>query len=64
MKIHDSITFERIEAAIAADDYIGFCISCGAEASGVEPDAREHVCDSCGECGVYGAEELLVHVAT
>lgn len=38
----------------------GFCVSCGAEVDGVEPDAREYKCESCGEHAVYGAEELLL----
>ncbi len=40
MQIHPSITPERIEAAIAEDTDLGFCIACGADAEGVEPDAR------------------------
>ena len=64
MKMHNSITSERIMAAVETDDCLGFCIECGAEASGVEPDARGYRCESCGERGVYGAEELLMRVAT
>ncbi len=60
MTVHKSITWAVIERAIEEDDCMGFCISCGDEAYGVEPDAREYRCESCGECAVYGAEELLV----
>jgi hypothetical protein len=35
-------------------------VKCGADAEGVEPDARKYECESCGEPGVYGAEELLM----
>ncbi len=63
MKMHESVTADRIIAAVEADDNLGFCVACGAEASGVEPDAREYECDCCGERAVYGAEELLFHVA-
>ena len=35
-----------------------FCIRCGAEADGIEPD----VCEACGEPGVYGAAELALMV--
>ena len=42
------------------DDNAGFCLGCGAEAYGVEPDARGYVCESCGQPRVYGAEELLI----
>lgn len=49
--------------AYAADDGLGFCIACGAEAGGVEPDAREAPCEVCGEPAVFGAEELMFHLA-
>jgi predicted RNA-binding Zn-ribbon protein involved in translation (DUF1610 family) len=42
------------------DEYGGYCISCGVEVSGVEPDAREYTCEDCGAEQVYGIEELLV----
>jgi hypothetical protein len=45
--------------ACSADDYLGFCIACGAQADGCEPDARQYECESCGAMKVYGAEELL-----
>ena len=50
---------EDVLAACERDDNTGFCIACGAEASGVEPDARNYVCESCGERKVFGAEELI-----
>jgi hypothetical protein len=65
--VHPSITEERI--AEAADrhqtslDDPGFCILCGADADGVEPDARRYRCEACGERGVYGAQELLMRIA-
>lgn len=65
VKLHKSITIDRIMAAIESDqtnlDSPGFCVRCGADAEGVEPDARRYECDQCGENGVYGAEELLMH---
>ena len=54
------VTTEQIINAIERDDNLGFCLACGAEASGVEPDARRYRCESCGEPKVYGAEELLM----
>ena len=51
---------DRLMDAIEADDNLGFCIECGAEVQGVEPDARSYKCEECGEYGVYGAEELLL----
>jgi hypothetical protein len=41
-------------------DNMGFCISCGETADGVEPDARRYECDLCGEDRIYGLEELLI----
>jgi len=38
----------------------GACLACGEiQYGGVEPDARGHVCESCGQPKVYGFEELL-----
>ncbi len=54
------VTLQQVLAAIEADDNLGFCLACGAEAYCVEPDAREYECESCGENKVYGAEELLL----
>jgi predicted RNA-binding Zn-ribbon protein involved in translation (DUF1610 family) len=54
------IPFEDIQSAIESEKYIGFCLSCGAETDGVEPDAREYECDECGVESVYGAEEILI----
>ena len=62
MKLHKSLTSARIVGAIQADDSLGFCVACGAEAYGVEPDARKYECDECGARAVYGAEELLFEV--
>lgn len=63
MKIHKDVTLDRVMEAVEQDDNLGFCIECGAEAYGVEPDARKYECESCGEKAVYGAEELLIHLA-
>lgn len=54
------ISLERIMEAVESGDYKGFCTECGGEAYGVEPDAREYECESCGAKKVYGAEELLI----
>ena len=44
-------------------DNPGFCVACGEEADGCEPDARRYKCECCGERAVSGAEELLFHVS-
>jgi len=53
-----TITIEQYEEA--RDDYMGFCLSCGAERECCEPDARGYICDECGKSKVYGAEEILM----
>lgn len=40
-------------------DNPGFCVACGNEQEGCEPDARKYECEACGENKVYGAEELM-----
>jgi len=60
----EKITQERIVAAVHSQRFglenPGFCIACGADHDGCEPDAREYKCDQCGERKVYGAEEVLM----
>lgn len=67
MKVHPDVTTDRVVAAVerynTSLDNPGICIKCGADADGCEPDARRYKCESCGEPGVYGAEELLFMVA-
>lgn len=67
MKIHKKVTLRKVMAAAKRSmfelDNAGFCIACGAEADGCEPDAREYECEACGEKAVYGAEELVLMMA-
>ena len=53
-------TLEEVIEAAKADDNTGFCLACGEEIFGVEPDARRYECEYCGERAVYGAEEILL----
>lgn len=55
-----NIPFDQLQAAIEEDDNIGFCLSCGEEAFGVEPDAENYECEVCGEHRVFGAEQILL----
>lgn len=55
---------DAMEQSTFGMESIGFCVECGAQTDGVEPDAREYPCDACGECGVYGAEELLMYIVS
>jgi DNA-directed RNA polymerase subunit RPC12/RpoP len=54
------VTVERVLEAAQGDEYIGFCLECGAEVFGVEPDARRYTCLECGKSRVFGAEEILL----
>lgn len=62
-KLHKSLTQERIVEAVERNmtslDNPGFCIECGEEAEGCEPDARKYLCEHCGKRAVYGAQELM-----
>lgn len=63
MRIHKSLTPERICEAVERNmttlDNPGFCIVCGSEQDGCEPDARGYECEECQRPTVYGAQELL-----
>lgn len=59
-KLPTNVTLDMILEAAQADEYLGFCLSCGEQANGVEPDARRYECEACSERQVYGAEELLI----
>jgi predicted RNA-binding Zn-ribbon protein involved in translation (DUF1610 family) len=54
------VTPDQIIAAVEADENIGFCVACGAEVMGVEPDAEKYECEGCGANKIYGAEQLLL----
>ena len=67
MNVHKSITIDRVcqaieEAQISLDNP-GFCLACGEDADGCEPDARKYHCESCEADMVYGAEEILIMLA-
>ena len=59
----EKITLERVMAAIDSGEYLGFCLACGSEQDGCEPDARRDECETCGERKVFAAEELLLMIA-
>lgn len=66
MKRHRSITIKRVAEAVeryhSSLDNPGFCLTCGIEQGGCEPDAREYECEACGEPTVYGAAELFMEM--
>lgn len=67
MRIHPSITLARVEEAVERQmtslDNPGFCIACGEDQDGCEPDAREYECECCGKRAVFGAADLLLRLA-
>ena len=58
MTSHDRT--ERLLHLAQEDNNLGFCMACGEEQAGVEPDATKYKCESCGKKEVYGAEEGLL----
>jgi hypothetical protein len=64
MKLPDGLTIDMIEAAARESmfgmDNTGFCLVCGAERDGCEPDAAGYECWECGEHAVMGAEQLYM----
>ena len=58
--VHPDVTFSRLEEAILAGENTGYCIDCGAETDGVEPDAERYPCHECGATTVYGADQLIL----
>lgn len=58
--------FDVLEAAVKESMFgmesIGFCLACGADRDGVEPDARNYRCDECGQMAVFGAEEIMLMI--
>lgn len=59
----DDVIAEAVERGNTSLDNPGFCLICGAEQDGCEPDARNYECEACGAEAVYGAEELLMVIA-
>jgi len=54
------VTLEQVMEAIESGEYVGFCLACGEQADGVEPDAERYECENCGARKVYGAEQILI----
>jgi|TARA_Y100000034_G_C6879107_1_gene402493 hypothetical protein len=60
MTLPAGLTIDRIAHEAMHEDYIGFCVRCGAERYHTEPDARRYRCDECNWNTVWGASELLI----
>jgi len=59
----DAAILDAVERRMTDLDNPGFCLICGNEAEGVEPDARNYTCEACGAEQVFGAEELMLVIA-
>jgi hypothetical protein len=55
---------EDLMAAFAESTFgmgsTGFCLACGEQQDGCEPDAEGYECEGCGEKMVVGAETVMV----
>lgn len=63
---HPSLTLKRVMAADYRQkttlDNPGFCLACGFEQEGCEPDAHNLTCEACGADEVMGAADLLIEI--
>lgn len=48
------------EKDLWSEDTVGWCLNCGCEVDGVEPDARKYTCETCNLPKVYGLGELAM----
>lgn len=64
MTYHPTITPERVYTAMEEQMYgtanPGFCLACGEDHDGCEPDAEGYHCDCCGADQVMGAEAFFL----
>jgi hypothetical protein len=54
------VSAEEMEQIMFGMDSPGWCLTCGEEVDGVEPDASKYLCECCGQRKVYGMEQLLI----
>lgn len=64
-KAHNGATqFKPVMTAefqrLAMDGTTGFCLACGHDQEGCEPDTKKDVCESCEAPKVYGLEQLII----
>lgn len=61
--LSDDVIMDACERRAMTLDNPGFCLICGSEAGGVEPDAENYTCESCGAEQVFGSDQLLIFIA-
>jgi len=57
--ISDNDVMTAVEEGMCGLASPGFCNACGDPCDGVEPDAQNYECETCGEHEVFGAEEFI-----
>lgn len=60
VKINETRIISALSRADTGTDNPGFCLACGNEQEGCEPDARNYECEECGKREVFGAQEVLL----
>lgn len=63
VKLTDDVIIAAVKRGNSSLDDPGFCLICGNEQDGCEPDAENYACESCGAEQVFGAEQLLISIA-
>ena len=53
-------SFTISEPELWEDSFEGICLNCGNRQHGVEPDAENYSCESCGSKSVYGLEQAVI----
>lgn len=57
----NTLKLTELEFTLHNDDNDGYCLYCNEFTyGGVEPDARNYLCEGCGEKKVFGIEELMI----
>lgn len=56
------VSLDDVLTACENDDAIGFCLTCGTQADGIEPDTLDSECEACGAFRVCGTDELLIRL--
>jgi hypothetical protein len=61
-KLTDEVIGDACHRRASSLDDPGFCLICGNEQGGCEPDARNYRCEACGAEQVFGIEELILEI--
>ena len=61
-KVTAEAVTDAVERQMTSLDNPGFCVVCGEENEGCEPDARRYRCEFCHNMSLYGAEEILLSI--